>query len=224
MECIRQTTLRNSTFNRFIMRITKIEQQKRRKNRRSIYLDGEYFFSADEEVVGKLGLAEGDEVTEDELKDLLFEEDKRKAKEYALNLLTIRPRSEEEVRSKLVEKGYEASVITPVIESLKRVSLIDDTEFARTWIKDRMATRPRGRAMLVAELKRKGLKNETINSALEEFLKEYDETKIVKEIAQKRLKTLKGQTRYVKKRRLFGYLARRGFSIDIINEVLNNIC
>ncbi len=206
------------------MKITKIERQKRRKNRRSIYLDGEYFFSADEEVVVRLGLSEGDEVTEDELKNFLLEEDKRKAKEYALKLLTIRPRSEGELKRKFMEKGYEPSVITPVIEALKRVSLIDDMEFAKIWVKNRMATRPRGKIMLMAELKRKWLKNEIINGVLEKFPEEYDERKVVKEIAQKRLKVFKGLNEQVKKRRLFGYLARRGFSIDIINEVLNSIC
>ena len=206
------------------MKITKIDRQKRRKNRRSIYLDGEYFFSADEEVVLKLGLREGDEVTEDELKNFLLEEDKRKAKEYALKLLTIRPRSEAELKRRLMEKGYEPLVITPVIEALKRVSLIDDMEFARIWVKNRMATRPRGKTMLMAELKRKGLKNEIINEVLDKFPEEYDEIKIVKEIAEKRLKVFKGLNEQVKKRRLFGYLARRGFSIDIINEILNSIC
>ena len=132
--------------------ITQIVIQKKRKNRCSIFLDEEFGFGLHQDVVFQFGLKKGDALTEKQIEEILFAEDKKIAKERALIFLSHRDRSEKEMRSKLKQVGFKENIINLVVEDLKKLNLIDDEKFALLYAKSKLITRPMGEYLLKQEL------------------------------------------------------------------------
>ncbi|MEW6685752.1 MAG: RecX family transcriptional regulator [Candidatus Edwardsbacteria bacterium] len=202
--------------------ITKIERQKRHSKRWSIFIDNQYAFGVDEEIIQRLGLQEDQIVDEKELKKIIFEEEKRKAREYALNLLSIRPRTKKELEQRLKRKEFETEIISKVISRLEEVGLIDDEKFARLWTESRLASKPMGPNRLKEELWQKGISPEIIEESLKEFTNKDEQIGIAKELVKRKTRQYVSLSPEVMKRRLMGFLSRRGFSYEIIKEVLRN--
>lgn len=205
------------------MKITKIEPQKRRPERRSVWVDGEFYCGVSEEVLLRTGLREEQTVTEEELSELIKGEERRKAKEYALNLLGYRMRSEKELKDRLERKGYNRETITRVLEDLRRLDLVDDLEFARVWVRNRMATNPKGLYALRKELWKKGVARETIEQVIEELSSDYDEVEVAAELVRKRFGNQPDLKDGSTRRRLLGFLTRRGFSYDTCGAVMEKM-
>jgi len=202
-------------------RVTKIEPQKKNPKRRSVFLEGKFAFGLDEEVLYKYGLKEGEEVEQKKIGLIIQSETKKKAKEAALKFLSYRRRSEKEVRDKLKKKEFAKDLIDEVIEDLKRVNLINDYDFACAWIRDRVSNNPRGKALLKQELWKKGIKKEIIEKVLKEYFKNADEElNLAKKLMEKRKKRYANLEKNVAKRRMIDFLLRRGFSYDIVKQVL----
>lgn len=198
--------------------ITKIEAQKRNPRRRSVFIDGKFAFGVDEEVVSKLGLEKGEEVTEKKINEILLEKSENEAKEIALRFLSFRRRTEKEIRDKLKQKGFDGKIIQSTIGKLKRYDLINDAEFAAAWVKDRLTHKPRGKRLLRQELWKKGIKKEIIDQVTDQLCQDEDKSALeVLEKANRRYKNLEPQ---VARRRLLGLLVRRGFSYDTARDAL----
>lgn len=195
--------------------ITKIEIQKKKPNRRSVYIDGKYAFGIDEEVLLQFNLEEDQTIDEQEIKDIQKAEEKRACKESSLRLLSYRMRTENELRKRLKQKNYNQEVIDEVLDSLKRLDLINDLEFARMWMRERGSWR--GKFKLKTELWEKGVSQEIIETVLSEL--PLNESEIAERLADKWLKSHKNLGDDVSKRRLTNFLLRRGISYDTISEL-----
>ncbi len=204
-------------------KITVIERQKRRSRRRSLFIDGNFVCGVDEEIVLKLNLEVGQEVDEAQIRRIIFKEEARKAKDYALNLLSFRPRSTKEVRDRLKRRDYDEKVIEETVENLSRIGLLNDEEFARSWAQSRMQGKPMGRRLLEQELRQKGIDKEIIVEVRETTYSQQDEEEVALSLAKKKLKSYRGLDDLTIKRRLYSYLGRRGFSPETISEVLEKI-
>lgn len=202
-------------------RITKIEPQKKNPKRRSIFLDGEFAFGLDEEVLYKYGLKIGEELDQKKIDQVLESEVKKESKDAALKFLSYRMRSEKEVRDKLKKKEFARDIIDEVIGDLKRVNLLDDYEFASAWIRDRISNKPRGKTLLKQELWKKGIKEEIIEKVLKEYFEDEDEElNLAKKLLEKRKKRYENLDKNVANRRMMSFLLRRGFSYEIVKQVL----
>ena len=190
--------------------ITKIESQKKNPKRRSVFLDGKFAFGVDEEVVSRLGLKKGESLTGQDLKQILLQKSENEAKDVALRFLSFRRRTEKEIKLKLQKKGYDEKTIKRTIEKLKEYDLINDLEFATAWVKERLAYKPRGKRLLVQELWKKGIRKEIIDRVTGELCR--DENKSVLELLERITKKYKNFDPQVARRRMYGYLLRRGFS------------
>src|SRR5919197_1354126 len=146
-------------------KVTAIEAQ-RRAGRVSVFLDGEFALGMHEEVAEALGLRTGQDLSPEELQEMVRAETRRRAKENALRLLSFRARSREELRRRLERKGYESVVIDDVLAELISSQLLDDTQFTRAWVEARTTGRPMGRQRIAWELRQKGVDPETIGEAL----------------------------------------------------------
>ncbi|MDI6839621.1 MAG: RecX family transcriptional regulator [bacterium] len=197
------------------MQITKIEIQKRNPNRRSIYVDGKFVAGVDMEVIISHRLKEGMEITKSELERIIYGESKRKGKEYALNLLSYRARSSKEIKDRLKKKGYEQRCISEVMDELEKVGLVNDIEFARTWIRER--GKSRGTFKLISELTTKGIAKEVIDEVLLE--RKTTDTEVAQNLTKHWIKSHKYLDEKILKRRLFNFLLRRGISYDTIKEL-----
>lgn len=204
-------------------KITDIKPQKRRSKRRSIFVDSEFLCGVDEEIVATLGLRVGREVDKRKIGEILHKEETKKAKDYAFKLLSYRPRSIKEIEDRLKRKDYSSKVILEVIKSLKRLKFLDNKEFAKMWMENRIRTRPLGRYRLKQELIQKGIDKDLVEKTLSNY-REEKEIELAKELTQRKLrKSYRSLDRLTAQRRLYGFLQRRGFSYDTIQEVMKEL-
>jgi regulatory protein len=199
-----------------MQKVTRLERQKRNKNRVNVYLDGEFAFGLNEMDAAKLST--GQQLSPSEVATLRESDAISKAFDKAVNLLSYRPRSKEEIRRRLAKKDYSEHAIAVAIERLERMGYLDDRAFATFWIENRNRHKPRGKRALRYELRRKGISDRIIRELLDEMV---DEKEGAYEAAQSRLRRMRGATEYEFKRKVGGFLQRRGFSYDAVNRALD---
>ncbi len=146
----------------------------------------------------------------------------QKARNYSFLLLKFRPRSEKEIYQRLKNKKFTPEVIRQTIDFLKDKGFIDDHYFARAWVEARIK-KPLGIRRLREELKIKGIDKDIISDIIGQIKENYQETEIVSALIQERLKKLTNIDPLKAKRRTYAYLLRRGFSPDIVIDVLNRL-
>jgi regulatory protein len=198
--------------------ITAIEQQQRNPERVNVFLDGEFAFALSRDDAIMQGVRIGRELTVDEVGEFRAQDLVGKATEAALRLLVVRARAEQELRDRLKRKGYEPDTIDLAIERVRNWGYLDDADFARRWVDNRMEHRPRGKRMLEMELRQKGVDRETIETTIEET--EIDEVAAATELARKAAAKMRGLDPETAKRRITGQLARRGFDYGTIRAAL----
>jgi len=203
------------------MLITKIESQKKRKNRYNIYIDHEFKFGLDESVVLKFVLKEGDEIDQDLIDKIEKEEVASKAYNIALRFLKTRERSEKEIRDKLKEKNFSDRIIDLVLEKLKRLDFVDDRRFAEMFVKDRIKLKPKGKRVLKQELGQKGISDKIIEEVLGENLDEGKEIELAKRVFEKNIKRYSNLPPEQQKQKIIKYLLRKGFGWSVIEKFLN---
>jgi regulatory protein len=145
-----------------------------------------------------------------------------RAKNSAYRYLTYRPRSRAEIETKLRDKGIDAAIVQQVIADLIRFGYVNDQEFARLWAQSRMRLRGFGRRRIERELKNKGIDREIIKQTFAELFDGDSEFETAKLTAQKKLSTLRSVDPETRRRRLAGFLERKGFSFEIIGRVLRD--
>jgi regulatory protein len=202
--------------------ITAIEQQVRRKDRVSIFLDGQFTVGVHAEVAAALFLGVGQRISEERLKEIVRAETLAKARDRAFLLLSYRPRTEKEVRDRLARAEYDEDIIEEVIAKLYELDFLNDKAFAERFVENRMAARPVGRRALTWELRKKGLDAETVADAAASV---DDETEREGALAAARSRAgrLAGLDRREARRKLTAFLQRRGFTWDTIHGVLDEI-
>lgn len=202
--------------------ITAIEVQKKRENRRSIFVDGEFVAGVHEETVVTLGLAVGQEFDKERLVGLLKAETARNARESAIRLISYRDRSKSEIKQRLIGNEYPEEIVDEVVDWLSRGGLLDDEKFSRDWVKARTASKPMGRARLSYELRAKGIDKPLVEEALEEIDDE-SEYELAYSVAEQKLRKVKCKDQAARKR-LIALLRRRGFGWDAITKVIDELC
>lgn len=193
--------------------ITDLQPQKRNKDRLNVFIDGEYAFSVNA-MLGS-GLKVGQRLTAVEIRKIKDSDSFDKAKQMSFGYLSYRPRSTAEVRNYLHGKGFDPMVIEHVVEYLNNREYLDDVAFTRYWIDQRQTHSPRGVLALRHELLKKGVAPTLIDTAVAEV----DE----KDAAQRAIEKKTGRWAKLPKqqfrRKISGFLERRGFSYAIIYEV-----
>ncbi|MBN2088698.1 RecX family transcriptional regulator [candidate division KSB1 bacterium] len=203
-------------------KITAIEPQKRNKKRCSIFLDGEYAFGLDEELVLKYHLHEGDLIDEDEFFRLIQDDLKKIARDRSFRILGYRARSENELRDKLFATGLDEETIDWTIEDLKTKKILSDDQFVLAFIHDKMLTHPIGPLAIKQELKLKGISDDLIEFAIEEAFREKSQYEVASELIKKRQPFVKNENRLKARKKLADFLYRRGFGWEIIGAVLEH--
>jgi regulatory protein len=200
-------------------RITAIEPQERHKGRVSVFVDGRFALGLFEEVAAALGLRVGQEVTPERLAEAAAAETRRRAKEDAYRLLSFRSRAEREITDRLRRKGYEETVITETVESLRASGFLDDETFAAGWVEARGRTR--GSRALAHELRLKGVDAETASRALAEARDGETEREAALAAAVKKVGQRPVDQSREARAKLAAFLLRRGFGWDTIRPTLN---
>ncbi len=200
--------------------ITLVETQQKRRDRVNVYVDDRFAFSLSNVVAQAAWLRRGLSVSESEIQALLERDSFQKAFDTALNFLSYRPRSEEEVRQNLRRKKVPDELSNRIVERLKETKLIDDSAFAEFWLQNREEFSPRGQRALKMELRRKGLDSETIDRAAGD---KGDESESAYRAAAKKAARLRAADYRDFRQKLGAFLMRRGFDYEVINGVVNRL-
>jgi len=201
-------------------KITAIKAGKNPALRRSnVFLNGRYAFSLDDSLITSESLQIGRELTEDEVSRLMQADLARRCYDAALRLISLRPRSEKEIRDRLTRRGFAPADVESTVNRLKESNLINDEEFARFWIENRETFKPRSRRLLKQELRSKGLDTALISGMTGEL----DEGEAAYRAGLAKARSLRHTDYSVFRQKLGGYLQRRGFSYNLINSVVRRL-
>ena len=142
---------------------------------------------------------------------------------YALNLLAARPYSSRALHRKLIQKKYSAADADDVIRRLVDNGLIDDKKYAEQYARSKMLSTGASKRRLTQDLYRKGIKGDVATNAIANVIDqdEIDPTAVIERVARKKIAQLGNLEPVVIRRRLFAFLARRGYDLDEIKRVVS---
>jgi regulatory protein len=171
------------------------------------------------EIALKEGLKKDQELTDSQLEKLAVLDLSQRCYNAAARFLAYRPRSEAEIRQRLLRHGFLENDIAKTLARLKEQGLADDAAFARYWRENRDTFSPRSRRLTKMELKRKGLSGDII----EQVISEIDEKDSAYRAATARARRLRSTDFQDFRQRLGSYLGRRGFNYGIIKEITERV-
>jgi regulatory protein len=145
----------------------------------------------------------------------------QKAKNYCFLLLKFRARSEKEIYSSLKRKKFDEEIIRAACKALKNNGFIDDNAFTKAWIAARLK-KPLGLERIKQELKLKGIADSVLESNIEEIRGSYSQEDTILKVVKAKLSKFSSQDPDKIKKKLFGYLLRRGFSAEKIIDIFDN--
>ncbi len=188
--------------------------QKKDRRRVNVYLDGQFAFGLAGSLAASLQV--GQQLEAREVAELQAQDEGEQAYLRALRLISRRQRSEGELRRYFDRREISTAAQETAIDRLKDHGLVDDREFARAWIENRNTFRPRSALALRAELRRKGVADAVIREALRDF----DGSAAARSAAQKRVARWRDLSEEDFRRRMGGYLKRRGFPFATVQDVV----
>jgi len=204
--------------------VTKIVEQKRRANRRNIYLDGVFAFGLNDNVVARFRLREGMTLSDEQVRQIAEGEVRQECFDYAMKCLQSRLHSTSELRRKMVRREYGETVIDGVIADLARMGYLDDARFAKTKALSAAQHKHHGRRRAFVELLKAGVKKDVADAALDDvYHDKNDSTREARQLAEKKAPSLRRLEPAVARRRLAGMLMRRGFDYETIKPVIDQV-
>lgn len=200
--------------------ITSVQVQRKRATRRSIFINGEFAFGVSEEAYVKFALFTGREITKAFVDEVIEWENRYQGRQIALRYVNARMRSRSEVEKKLREKELDQETIAATMEFLQEYDLLDDEAFARAWVNDQLLKRKLGRKRLDAGLKLKGIDRTIIERVLNERCGTDEELEQALLAAERKAPTIRHDDRIKWERSMANFLMGRGFSWEIIRQVI----
>jgi regulatory protein len=204
--------------------ITAIVPAPRPAGRFSVLVDGREVAVLTLEAIERLRLVVGRPIEGLE-EQVALETARLHAYDRALNMLAFRARSSSELARALQRKGEERAHIDWALERLREQGLLDDAAFARSFARSKVVDGKQSRRRVQQDLARMGVSRSLSDEAIDTVFEEeaVDQRAIVEEAARKKLRSLAGLEPAVQRRRLYGFLARRGYDLDDIRSVLSGI-
>lgn len=211
--------LNNSAENTFV--ITAITAATRHTGRFDVDVNGKAFASLSLEALERLQISIGSDIT-DRLEAVLEEAARLAVYDRALNMLAFRARSATELSRALVRKGADREHVSRAIARLVEQGFIDDAAFARAFTRAKVVGASHSRRRVQQELQRKGVARDVATEAIGDVLEEegIDQLALIESAARRKLRTLGTLDPPVWRRRLYGFLARRGFDASDIQRVM----
>src|SRR6266851_5028821 len=204
------------------MHITALEPQVNNPERVNLYVDGRFLLGVSAVVVLQMGLRLNQELLPEQLEQLRSEEAEQQAVDRALNYLSFRPRSREEVRRYLRRKETPPEIIEAALARLDRLDFVNDRAFAEFWIETRGQFNPRGAHALKNELRMKGVEREVVDELVDD---EQDEERALRAGRKKAvsLMHLPHMDYATFRNRLGSFLQRRGFGYQVVTKTVREL-
>ena len=200
-------------------KVTALRTGRGRGQRVNVFLDGRFAFSMETEVAVREGVWIGQELSDGEIEAMVGSDHFLRCRNAADHYLSYRPRSESELRKRLHQRGFDGNSVEAVLTRLKEQGLVDDMDFAQFWRDNRESFSPRSRWLTRLELLRKGVSDNIIDPVVSTI----DDGDSAYRAAQSKARSLPLRDYQSFRRRLGGYLKRRGFGYQVINQTVERL-
>ncbi|MBS5306333.1 recombination regulator RecX [Clostridium tertium] len=202
--------------------ITKIEVQKRNKERVNIYIDNEYSFSLSTELVYKEGLKTNENIDLEKIKSIAKEDDYIKCKNAALKIVEKSYKSEKELKDKLLLKGYDNLTIDKTLNFLKEYNFLSDTNYVKMYVKDK--SRLQGKKKIKYDLIKKGINDKLIEEEISN-IDEDEEREVAYNMALKKYNVLskRESDKYKLSQKIYRFLLSKGYDYDIVSYAVKRV-
>ncbi|WP_057809808.1 recombination regulator RecX [Furfurilactobacillus siliginis] len=198
-----------------------IEAQKR-AGRYNVYLDGKYAFPISESVMIKFQIFKGMEIDQKLQEQIIAADDVARAYNRALDYLSGQLRSEREVEEKLASLEIEPGVITDTLQRLRDLRLVDDQAYANAYVRTIRNTSDKGPIVIRQNLRRKGIGENLIDRALEEFAGD-EQVENGVTVANKLAKHYARKPFSTQKQKVIQGLMTKGFTREVIDQVMSQL-
>lgn len=155
--------------------------------------------------------------------ELLEREEVMKLKRRALDYATYKPRTAEQVRRKMIEKGYAPEEAAFAVNFLEEFGYVNDRQYARMFVRDLLGRKAVGRRKLAEELAKRGVSKFDAEDALSEVFPHDEMAELVQRAAEKKLRSLESKPVEKRKPSLVQYLQRQGFAWDAIEVLVRQL-
>jgi len=143
--------------------------------------------------------------------------------DVALRALTRRAHSVHEMKKKLERRSDNKLLVQVVMARLKENGLIDDARYAKQFARQRTESRKQGKFRVARDLRARGVPDKHIEAALEETSKSTDESAMVRQRIERKLRSYRGEIDEKKMAPIYGSLLRAGFSADVVRRELKAV-
>ena len=205
--------------------ITAVIPSTKREGRFDILVDGKASGTLSLDVIERLRIHVGTEYTDELANAFAIEAGRLHTFDRALDMLAFRARATRELRIALLRKGEEASNVEHALEKLLAMGILDDAAYSRQYAHAKIMGPGFSRRRLQAELARRGVARDVADAAIADALAEddVDADAILERVAVKKLRSLERLDEPTKRRRLYEFLARRGYDSDDIRRVMDRL-
>ncbi|MBE5743725.1 MAG: hypothetical protein E7358_03295 [Clostridiales bacterium] len=187
--------------------ITDLKPQVKNKGRVSVYLNGSYYCGLDLATAVKYRLKVGQDIEENTLVEIQRNSELQACFDSALNLITTSIKTEREIISRLIKKGYLEEIAVETVEKLKNYGYIDDFDYANRYVSTYKNTQ--GKRLIALKLKQKGVSQEDAEKAISTLENQSEQAYI---LAQKYMKNKVVDAKNLQK--CYKYLLSKGFDYD----------
>lgn len=199
--------------------VIRLTQQKNHSNRYNCFLDNDERISITDDLIFKFQLSSGKDLSDEEIIKLKADADRAFTREKALELLSLREHGSGELRTKLLQKGYDKVIIAEVIDYLKKKNYLNDERFAELYSEELIQRKQLGPMKVKEKLFQRGIALQIINL----ILLNYDRKIQIKNCYFHFIKKFKAKTTFdthEEKAKAIRYLQGKGFAWDVIGEVI----
>ena len=213
------------------MKITDISQQKNNIERFNLYIDGVFLCGISSLTIAKENLYKGLDINEERLNELLRLDLENRVFDRVVENLSRSPKTEFQIKRYISELLFkksgkwfskdididEKNLKERVVEKLRKYDFLNDEAYARMFVESRIRTKPRGKIILINELRSKGISKDIAQRVCDELVE--DELSLLKKIYLKKY----GEEPFsIKDTKKIQFLQRKGFSWDLIQNILND--
>lgn len=199
------------------MKITDITQQKKNKNRVSVFVDGEYSFSLENTDMVRLKVKIGNEITKEDIENYNKECNLTKAKNRVMDIINRRLLPKKAIIDDLIKRGFDKQIAVEAVKEFENLGYIDDYLFASEYAKDAFEYKKHGKLRIINDLMQKGIEKDVAKDVLDEL--SLDEKDNLFEILKSRFANTDFSD-FKEKNKVIRYFATRGYNIsDIINAI-----
>ena len=204
------------------IQITQIQVQKKNKERYSLYHEDTFLLGVSIQTLITYNLKKGTILDEGLVLDIQNQEEQSRCKDYLLGLLARRDHSLQELKTKGLKKGYSSNRLDTVLASLLELNYVDNTRFAERYIHDAVELKKWSLNRIASELQKKGISRSVYTPILNQYSTDLWLTQM-QALVKKNYRKFTRIESDKRKKKLYDFLARKGYSPTLIWSHMNNL-